>query len=379
MGCKKLSYYEGQGLAKNHFFSGVSSEKRATELFFGLDYYPFGSVMPNSQNLNASSYGYGFNGEKLDNEVSGNGNMYDYGFRIYNPRLGKFLSEDPLTSSYPMLTPYQFASNTPIQAIDLDGLEAFYIHGTWATAKTWVALEKENFATINNATGNNTHFKLTWRNGIENPGPNSSFARRQAAEQLAQTIIDNQVSGEPLTIIGHSHGGNVAIMVTNILAKKGIMVDFLITINTPVLSKYQLNKGTQTLHYNIYHKGDPVQASGGDEYILPKITFKKGKIDLDFEKGKSGEGKLTGEVGKAGRIFESATNNLELPFTLDYHNTHNKPEQWGLWLTKNILFDTALKGVSTGFKLNLKVTLKTSTIKSTPRFPSNMGTPFKPN
>ena len=31
---------------------------------------------------------------------------------------------DPLTASYPMLTPYQFASNTPIQAIDLDGLEA---------------------------------------------------------------------------------------------------------------------------------------------------------------------------------------------------------------------------------------------------------------
>ena len=34
---------------------------------------------------------------------------------------------DPLTKSYPMLTPYQFAQNTPIQAIDLDGLEAFYV------------------------------------------------------------------------------------------------------------------------------------------------------------------------------------------------------------------------------------------------------------
>lgn len=30
---------------------------------------------------------------------------------------------DPLTKDYPMLTPYQFAGNTPIQAIDLDGLE----------------------------------------------------------------------------------------------------------------------------------------------------------------------------------------------------------------------------------------------------------------
>ncbi|MEL7006716.1 MAG: RHS repeat-associated core domain-containing protein, partial [Bacteroidota bacterium] len=47
-------------------------------------------------------------------------------FRIYNPSIARFLSVDPLSPEYPMLTPYQFASNTPIQAIDLDGLEAHY-------------------------------------------------------------------------------------------------------------------------------------------------------------------------------------------------------------------------------------------------------------
>ena len=50
---------------------------------------------------------------------------YDYGFRIYNPALGKFLSVDPLTASYPWYTPYQFAGNKPINSIDLDGLEEF--------------------------------------------------------------------------------------------------------------------------------------------------------------------------------------------------------------------------------------------------------------
>lgn len=62
----------------------------------------------------------------MDNEVAGTGNQYDYGFRIYNPRIAKFLSVDPLTKSYPMLTPYQFASNRPIDGVDLDGLE--YVH-----------------------------------------------------------------------------------------------------------------------------------------------------------------------------------------------------------------------------------------------------------
>jgi RHS repeat-associated protein len=74
-------------------------------------------------------YRYGFNGKEIDNEVYGAGNQQDYGMRIYDPRLGRFLSTDPITDEYPELTPYQFASNTPIQAIDLDGLEGFVATG----------------------------------------------------------------------------------------------------------------------------------------------------------------------------------------------------------------------------------------------------------
>lgn len=56
-------------------------------------------------------------------KYTGKENAYDYGFRIYNPRIGRFLSVDPITSNYPQLTPYQFAANDPIESIDFDGLE----------------------------------------------------------------------------------------------------------------------------------------------------------------------------------------------------------------------------------------------------------------
>ncbi|MEZ2442984.1 RHS repeat-associated core domain-containing protein [Chitinophaga sp. RCC_12] len=46
-------------------------------------------------------YRYGFNGKENDNEVKGEGNQQDYGMRIYDPRLGRFLSVDPLTKGYP--------------------------------------------------------------------------------------------------------------------------------------------------------------------------------------------------------------------------------------------------------------------------------------
>jgi RHS repeat-associated protein len=68
-------------------------------------------------------YRFGFNGKENDSEVKGEGNQQDYGMRIYDPRLGRFLSVDPITQEYPELTPYQFASNRPIDGVDKDGLE----------------------------------------------------------------------------------------------------------------------------------------------------------------------------------------------------------------------------------------------------------------
>ena len=74
-----------------------------------------------------TGYRYGFNGKENDNEVNGNGNWQDYGMRMYRPELARFFSVDPLFRKYPELSTYQFASNVPTSAIDLDGLEAFCV------------------------------------------------------------------------------------------------------------------------------------------------------------------------------------------------------------------------------------------------------------
>lgn len=66
-------------------------------------------------------YRYGFNGMEKDDEVKGNGNSYDFGARIYDPRVGRFLSLDPKSKSFPFMSPYCFADNNPIRLIDVDG------------------------------------------------------------------------------------------------------------------------------------------------------------------------------------------------------------------------------------------------------------------
>ena len=89
------------------------------------DYYSFGSLMPlrSFTASTANNYRYGFNGKEQDPEVKGPDNEYDYGMRMYDPRVAKFLSVDPLAFKYAYYSPYQFAGNIPTKFIDIDGAE----------------------------------------------------------------------------------------------------------------------------------------------------------------------------------------------------------------------------------------------------------------
>ena len=82
--------------------------------------------MPGRSFFNGSKYRYGFNGKENDNST-GESNL-DFGARIYNPRLGRFLSVDPLQNKYPDLSPYIFSANNPIANVDVDGKYALFIH-----------------------------------------------------------------------------------------------------------------------------------------------------------------------------------------------------------------------------------------------------------
>ena len=86
-----------------------------------VNQHAFGSLLP-GRSYQTTTYKYGFNGKENDNEVKGTGNQQDYGFRIYDPRLGKFLSVDPDNKRYVEDSPYSFSGNNPIRFIDLVGL-----------------------------------------------------------------------------------------------------------------------------------------------------------------------------------------------------------------------------------------------------------------
>jgi RHS repeat-associated protein len=71
---------------------------------------------------NSQNYRYGFNGYENDDEIKGGGNSVDFGARIYDSRIAKFLSIDPLVNDFPFWSPYNFAANCPIKLIDIQGM-----------------------------------------------------------------------------------------------------------------------------------------------------------------------------------------------------------------------------------------------------------------
>ncbi len=69
------------------------------------------------------NYRYGFNGmEKNDEQTLGS---YDFGNRIYDVRLAKFLSRDRFAYNYPYQSPYLISKNNPLVYIDMQGDSAY--------------------------------------------------------------------------------------------------------------------------------------------------------------------------------------------------------------------------------------------------------------
>jgi len=102
-----------------------------------------------------------------DNEVSGSGNSYDYGARIYDSRLGRFMSTDPLQRKYASLSPYSFVANSPLQYIDADGREIIVTREKRENQKDLVTIH------ITGSIWDNTSDGLT----------------KQGAEDIANTVL----------------------------------------------------------------------------------------------------------------------------------------------------------------------------------------------
>ena len=105
----KVTIHTGNIIEENHYYA------------YGLKIASISSKKLGDAGEGTLKNTYLYNDKELFDD--GDLNWYDYGFRNYDPQIGRFPQLDPLTDEYPSLTPYQYASNDPITNIDVDGLE----------------------------------------------------------------------------------------------------------------------------------------------------------------------------------------------------------------------------------------------------------------
>jgi RHS repeat-associated protein len=94
------------------------------------DYSPFG-VELDGRTVSLEGYRFGFQNQEKDDEIKGKGNTYDFGARMHDPRLGRWLSVDQHTGKYPDKSPYNINNNNPILFVDLDGNDPIIL--IWAS------------------------------------------------------------------------------------------------------------------------------------------------------------------------------------------------------------------------------------------------------
>jgi RHS repeat-associated protein len=97
--------------------------QKGTQGTFRMDDFVLNGFTAAVEEWRPTGYRYGYQGSEKDDEMKGGGNSYTTEFRQYDPRLGRWLSLDPLMAKYPSMSPYVAFNNNPILYTDPTGLE----------------------------------------------------------------------------------------------------------------------------------------------------------------------------------------------------------------------------------------------------------------
>jgi RHS repeat-associated protein len=150
----------------------------------------------------SDSYRYGFQGQEKDDEIKGEGNSLNYTFRMHDPRVGRFLSLDPLFKQYPHNSPFAFSENRVVDGMELEGKEYLSFQEArveFTTGRLMLKLENfnDNFQKAFNSLGKET----TLTNNLFSTAPtqglieNSDDMINDSKYKIVKTIRFNKGNG----------------------------------------------------------------------------------------------------------------------------------------------------------------------------------------
>ena len=118
--------YELEGEQVDVFFDDFQIQQVHSKVVQSDDYYPFGLTYNSYSRENSVDQKFLYNGKELQKELDLG--WLDFGRRMYQPELGRFMVHDRYAEKFNGLSPYQFAANNPIANKDINGDFIVSIH-----------------------------------------------------------------------------------------------------------------------------------------------------------------------------------------------------------------------------------------------------------
>ena len=223
------------------------------------DYYPFGTKHPNT-GYPSTSNPYLFGG--MEKQYFSSNPTYDFGARMLDGKLGRWMTMDPKTEKYYSMTPYGYCGNNPVSNIDRFGMDYWSTNdpdqiGAFFDALNGDNLDNHDYSDWNHMTDNEFTSKLSYND------KNNTYYWTESQVINGELVV----TGRRLTLKSGYRFGRAMAGVAAFAA--GEFADVMKNSN----NTYRLTNSKGKFDFKYYSNGWK-----GNQYVTTKNVSKVGKV-----------------------------------------------------------------------------------------------------